>query len=233
MTAEAIMAKAREAGLVEIGVVEHLHPGTDGQIFAAARQEIDEARTAFPGRVLLGIEAELLDSRGTTTMRAPGELEAVADYVMMAMGHTQLHWVEKPRTDNPDSFIAGEARALLTALAAQRVDLVAHPFIYGSLHRTHQELAFALRPHRLEAALRRDLAQCLVDKDISLEYHCRELVIRPQNLGGEDFVSSWLELMTYFLDQGVRFVPGSDAHYLEQIGRARKAPLWACNYLSL
>jgi histidinol phosphatase-like PHP family hydrolase len=231
MTAEAIIARAREVGLLEIGVVEHLHPHTGLEIFAAARAELDGARDAFPGRVLQGVEAELLDWQGTTTIRDRGALDAVADYLMLAMGHTQLNWVEKPRTADPDRFIAGEARSLLAAITAQRVDLVAHPFIYGSLYRTHQGLAFALRPHRLDAVLRRDLAQCLVDKDISLEYHCRDLVIRPQNLGGEDFVSSWLELMTSFLEQGVRFVPGSDAHYLDQIGRAAKAPYWACNYL--
>ena len=233
MTAAAIMARAREAELVEIGVVEHLHPHTDLQIFAAAREEINRARSVFPGRVWLGVEAEMLDSQGATTIRARNELAAAADYVMLAMGHTQLDWVEKPRTSNPEEFIDGEARSLLTALTANRVDLVAHPFIYGCLHRTHPELAFALRPHRLDAALRRDLAQCLVDKDTSLEYHCRDLIVRPQNLGGEDFVSSWLELMTYFRAQGVRFVPGSDAHYLEQIGRTRQAPSWACNYLPL
>jgi histidinol phosphatase-like PHP family hydrolase len=231
MTAAAIFAKAMEAGLEEIGVVEHLHPHTDGQIFVAARKEIDGARGGFRGRVLQGIEAELLDAHGTTTIRSHNELHAVADYVMLAMGHTQLNWVEKPTTSNPDIFLAGEALSLLTALAKNRVDMVAHPFIYASLYRTHPELAFALRPHHLDPALRQDLAQCLVDRNIALEYHCRDIVVRPQNLGGEDFVSSWLELMTSWREQGVVFVPGSDAHYLEQIGRTRMAPDWACNYL--
>ena len=233
MTAAAIFAKATDVGLEEIGVVEHLHPNTDRRIFAAARKEIDGARETFCGRVLQGIEAELLDSQGRTSIREHEDLHEVADYVMLAMGHTQLNWVEPPKTSNPNSFITAEANSLLLALVKIRVDMVAHPFIYGSLYRTHPELTYALRPHRLEAALRRDLAQCLVDRNTALEYHCRDLIVRPQNLGGEDFVSSWLELMSYFREHGVTFVSGSDAHYLNQIGRTRMAPHWACNHLRI
>jgi histidinol phosphatase-like PHP family hydrolase len=229
MTVPAVLGHAAAAGLQDVGLVLHFHPGDDPAAFYSLREEIDGARRTFPGRIFLGAEIDLTDDSGATSWA--NRLAPAVDYVLLAMGHTQMPWVRTDLDQAPAAFLIRQTEGLLKALRTVPVTAVAHPYIYGALYRQSPGLAYALRPHRIPRDLVGELARCLVDGGIPFEYHCRDLLIRPQNLGGEAFVSSYTEFLENLRGLGVRFIPGSDAHYLDQIGRSAHAPSWAQNSL--
>ena len=222
MTAPAILEKAEACGLTEVGLVNHLHPHTNLDIFIQARTEIESL--AGPTRVMfrLGAEIELLDQKGHTTNRP--DLYRSVDYVLLAMGHIQLPWVKIDLSPSPEVFLARECESLLTALDVGNIDVVAHPFIYTAMHRIAPHLIGKLWPDRIPVDLLEVLAVKLKDTGVALEFHCRDLWVRPENLGGEPFVRSYLELLRFFQERDVDFVAGSDAHYLDQVGRSKLAP---------
>jgi histidinol phosphatase-like PHP family hydrolase len=223
MTVAAVFERCDAVGLGRVGLVEHLHPATDPEIFVRARAEIVACEQA-KGRALLGMEVDLLDQRGNTSMHSGAG--ALADYLLLAMGHTQLPWVRLDVDLPPDRFLIAEAESLLLALEAGSYHIVAHPFIYALLYRARPQLAFALRPGDLPSGLVRGLAETLIRKNVVLELHCRDLFVRPQNLGGAAFVASYTNLLLTLRDMGVKFLCGSDAHRLEQVGRTSFAPEW-------
>lgn len=223
MTVAAILDQCDAVGLGRVGLVDHLHPATDLEIFREARAEM-EACPKAAGRALLGLEADLLDQRGGTSM-CP-EAASMADYTMLAMGHTQLPWVRLDLSLSPERFLIAEAESLLLALEVHNFDLIAHPFIYALLYREQPLLANSLRPHLLPASLQEALAAALVRGATSLELHCRDVLIRPENVGGAAFVESYNTLLLTLREMGVSFLVGSDAHRLAQIGRTALAPAW-------
>lgn len=225
MTVSAVLARAAQVGLNDVGLVLHHHPGDDLNAFSLLREEIELARDTFPGRVLLGAEIDLIDNGGHTSF--VDGLAAKVDYILLAMGHTQLPWVRTELNHDAQSFLIGQTEGILKAIGSVPVTGLAHPYIYGALHRQNAKLAHALRPHLLPRDLVEELSARLVDGGIVFEYHCRDLLIRPQNLGGEPFVSSYAAFLEALRGHGVTFAPGSDAHYLDQIGRSARAPLWA------
>lgn len=225
MTAAAILEKAAELGIDQAGLVTHVHPHTDLAVFRQAREEIASAAAAFPGTVLLGAEAELLDQQGGHTVSE--DLRSRVDYVMLAVGHVQLPWVQVDFSGSGEAFLARETESILKALDQNKVDILTHPFIYTSLYQQAPHLLGKLWPHRLPPDLVAALGRRLREGDTACEFHCRDLLIRPERLGGTGFVRSYLEFLEALRQHGVRFVPGSDAHFLDQIGRARNAPAWA------
>lgn len=229
MTIPSILERAIEMNIDQVGLVVHFHPDDDSTVFHQAAREIEEARGAFPGQVLLGAEIDLMDQDGATSWR--DELLGTVDYVLLAMGHTQMAWVQADVSLDPETFLIRQTESLLTALGSIPTTAVAHPYIYGALHKQSPVLAHALRPHLLPASLVRELAAGLIDGGIVFEYHCRDLLIRPQNLGGAAFVTSYAAFLDFLRELGVRFIAGSDAHYLDQIGRSAHAPAWAQNPL--
>ena len=232
MTVASVLERAGETGLDQVGLVVHFHPGDDPALFDRVRAEIAAARSGGPGgpsQVLLGAEIDLMDQNGATSWRE--ELSGRVDYVLLAMGHTQMAWVQADLSLDPETFLIRQTEGLLKALDTVPVTALAHPYIYGALHRQSPELAYALRPHRLPEELVRSLAARLVDGGVVFEYHCRDLLIRPQNLGGAAFVSSYAAFLDALRELGVRFIAGSDAHYLDQVGRSAHAPAWAQNPL--
>ncbi len=225
MTPGNILRKASEVGLSRVGLVNHLHPDTPLALFDMAREEIALVREAFSGTVLMGGEAELLDQNGSTTLT--GECYEHVDYILLAMGHTQLPWVKLNTDLAPEAFLIKETESLLKAISGHRVDIVAHPYIYGFLFKDAPKLAQGLRPHKIPADLIDALAKALIKNNTRMEFHCRDLIIRPERLGGDSFVRSYMRLLGQLREKGVLFTAGSDAHYLDQIGRTIHAPSWA------
>jgi histidinol phosphatase-like PHP family hydrolase len=225
MTAAAILEKAAGLGIDCVGLVSHVHPQTDLEVFRQAREEISCAAAAFPGTVLLGAEAEMLDQQGGSTLSEV--LRGKVDYVMLAVGHVHLPWVRADFTGSGESFLVRETESLLKALNKNKVEILTHPFIYSNLYKIAPNLIGQLWPHRLPLDLVDALARQLCQESTAWEFHCRDLLIRPERLGGDSFVRSYMELLNGLRERGVHFVPGSDAHFLDQIGRAEKAPSWA------
>lgn len=229
MTPQAIAKEAVSHGLSVVGLVYHLHPHTEQTLGQKLREQVAALSLPDGMQVVTGVEAEMIDQGGGSTL-IPG-LEEHSDYLMLAMGHLHLPWVKADLTQSPGDFLIRETESLLQVLAGFRVDIVAHPFNYGTLYRSAPELIFQLRPSEIPLDLVNELADTLKRKQIVLEYHCRELTERPERLGGEPFVRSYMELLDYLREKGVHFVAGSDAHYIDQIGRSKKAPVWSQNLL--
>lgn len=227
MTVEAIARRCDEIGIQQAGLINHLHPSTPEAVFVEARREIVASQISTP-HFYMGLEADILDQRGNTSLK-PGFFDLV-DFTMLAMGHVQLPWVHFDLMLKPERFLIVEVESLICALESQRVDIVVHPFIYALMYKFNKSLAYSLRPHKLPSSLVSDLAHLLVEKNIYFEYHCRDLVIRPQNLGGQDFVASYNNFMLVLYGMGVKFISGSDAHRLDQIGRTKFAPAWSKEY---
>jgi len=229
MTAAAILEMAEKCVLEEIGLINHLHPTTDVNIFRLARQEADAYHGRKPAKVLIGAEVDLLDQEGRTSVRE--EIRDFVDFVTLAPGHHQLDWVTADFTVEPEEFLEREVCSIVAALGRYRFDILVHPFIYVAFPKLAPHYVGALRPGGLAPALVDDLAAALIAGNTAFEFHCRDLIIRPEWLGGESFVASYMVMMGALRARGVRFVVGSDAHRLNQIPRSDAAPTWARNTL--
>lgn len=225
MTVSNIVNAGKKAGLSVMGLVNHLHPPTDMDIFRRARDEMLAAAEEDAPVLLLGVELDLMDPQGGTSCR--DDVSSRVDYVMLAMGHVHLPWVMSDLSLSSENFLAKETESLLMALESIPVNIVAHPFLYPLLFRIAPNLQEEMRPHAIPLDLLEALAQLLNRKGVALELHCRDLFVRPERLGGEVFVHSYFDLLQFFVEKGVTFVAGSDAHYLDQIGRTEYAPSWA------
>ncbi len=229
MEVPAILEEATRHGLEEIGLVNHLHPNTSLDVFRKSRQEIDAHRSRFKGKIWLGAELDLLDQEGHTTF-CP-DILGLVDYLTLGPGHYQLEWVKADFTVPPAEFLEREARSLIAALRSQRVDLVVHPFIYVAFPKLAPHYVGALHPGDLPETLLRELAQALLARETAVEFHCRDLIVRPEGLGGAPFVASYEKFLSKLREFGVSFVQGSDAHRLNQIGRTFAAPDWSARRL--
>jgi len=222
-----VIAKAKEKSIHKIGLVNHLHPVTKIKDFQHIRKSVDEAAYTFKGDALLGAEAEVLDQKGASTIHE--DIREYVDYVMLATGHYHLPWTEVDIKLPAATFLAREMESVLMILERHRVDVLAHPFLYATLHKVAPEMLAKLRPHELPHDMLESFAKKLKKDNIFLEYHCRDMLFRPERLGGEKFLHSYNEFISIMRQFGVLFVPGSDAHYLDQIGRTQYAPKWAHN----
>ncbi|MBF0166147.1 MAG: hypothetical protein HQL45_00840 [Alphaproteobacteria bacterium] len=229
MTANAILAEAGSHGLHEVGLVNHLHPSTALEIFKDSREEINQARHLFSGQIFLGAELDLLDQSGNTSFRE--DIRSLVDYVTLAMGHYQLEWVSGDFTLEPDQFLMRELSSLMRALSQIKVDLLVHPFIYSAFPKLAPHYVGKLLPGNLPGQLIKELAEQLKAEKTAVEFHCRDLFVRPEGLGGARFVESYMVFLEKLRGHGVAFVQGSDAHRLNQIGRTKAAPAWAAGLL--
>ena len=229
MTAEATLQAASDIGLQEVGLINHLHPVTELAIFREGREELGVANGSRPETVLYGAEIDLLDQEGSTSYRE--EVREHVDFLTLAPGHQQLEWVHSDLTLPPAEFLIRETQSIIKALSRERFDILVHPYIYVAFPKLAPHYVGPLRPGDLPASLVEELAAILVENGTACEYHCRDIVVRPQSLGGESFVKSYMTLLDALRAQGVRFVTGSDAHRLDQIPRSRAAPDWARNSL--
>jgi histidinol phosphatase-like PHP family hydrolase len=231
MTAVATLKEAAAVGLAEVGLVNHLHPVTDLEIFRLGREELEAADGLRPSKVLYGAEIDLLDQKGATSYRP--EVREHVDFVTLAPGHQQLQWVQSDLTLPPGEFLIRETQSIIEALGTGRFDILVHPYIYVAFPKLAPHYVGTLRPGDLSASLVDRLADVLIENGTFVEYHCRDIVVRPERLGGDPFVKSYMTLLEALRSRGVRFVTGSDAHRLDQIPRSRAAPAWARNRLEV
>ncbi|CAA7618734.1 hypothetical protein MTBLM5_280009 [Magnetospirillum sp. LM-5] len=229
MTVPAVLEAAFRCGLREVGVVNHLHPDTDLDIFRQARAEVGSYDGPRPPKVLIGAEIDLLDQDGNCSWR--DGIDGLVDFVTLAPGHQQLEWVTGDFSQSPEEFLENDTRSIIQALRRHRYHVLVHPFIYVAFPKLARHYVETLRPGSLPSALIDELAATLVASDTAFEYHCRDIVVRPERLGGAPFVESYMSLVEALRRKGVRFVVGSDAHRLDQIPRSAAAPDWARNAL--
>jgi len=229
MTAVAVLKEASDIALEEVGLINHLHPVTDLEIFREGREEVNAADGTRPDKVLYGAEIDLLDQKGSTSYRP--DVREYVDFVTLAPGHHQLKWVRSDLTLPPAEFLIRETQSIVAALSREHFDILVHPYIYVAFPKLAPHYVGSLRPGDLPGSLVDRLAAVLIENGTTVEYHCRDIIVRPQTLGGEPFVKSYMTLLDALRAQGVRFVTGSDAHRLDQIPRSRAAPEWARNPL--
>ena len=84
MTAVATLKAATHIALEEVGLINHLHPVTDLEIFREGRDEISAADGPRPGKVRYGAEIDLLDQEGSISYRP--EVRDFVDFVTLAPG---------------------------------------------------------------------------------------------------------------------------------------------------
>lgn len=210
----AVMQSAADAGLAEIGLVDHPH--RDG--LERHQQALDRARETHRGPVHAWIGAEL-EVDGFRRLIRPPESLPHADYVLAAASHYDpIRHPPVPHLKDPVEW----ADRLLTDLenaVGSGAHIIAHPFY-----------AYALLqpiPGCAVAPMDDILAEIRVPRvDRWLESVAREglaLEISPRlcmHLGLESFIESVYRKAKAL---GIRFSTGSDAHRLPAIGRLGQA----------
>src|SRR5262249_46871680 len=143
------------------GLINHLHPPTELEIFREGREELDAAEEARPNRVLYGAEIDLLDQRGSTSYRP--EVREYVDFITLAPGHQQLKWVQTDLTLPPAEFLVRETQSIVEALSQERFDILVHPYIYVAFPKLAPHYVGPLRPGDLPGTLVDSLAAVLIE----------------------------------------------------------------------
>jgi hypothetical protein len=117
MTAVAALKAASSIALKEVGLINHLHPVTDLEIFRQGREELNATDGPGPDKVLYGAEIDLLDQKGSTSYRP--DVREYVDFVTLAPGHQQLKWVKSDLTLPPAEFLIRETESIIAALSQE------------------------------------------------------------------------------------------------------------------
>jgi histidinol phosphatase-like PHP family hydrolase len=225
MKASSIVGEAERLGLQELGMINHMHPDTKMSVFEQSREEVDAQRESFTGKLLLGCEVDLINQKGETCFHP--NIRSHVDYVTLGMGHYQLEWVEADFSVSWQTYLNREAESLLRALEENHYNIVVHPFISTALNKYAPHYVGQLHLDAISLNLLDKLADVMLERGTAVEFHCREIFVCPERLGGTIFIQSFFRFLDFLRDKGVKVVAGSDAHKLFQMERINNAPSWA------
>lgn len=220
-TAEAMIARARDKGLVAIGFADHVTPGPvpacgfySGQrphLLAELRAEIETLEEPPGLRALVGVEADY-------TVAGPDCLDdglrATADHVVVGASHFHLAGTPKPVDESPRAKADLMLRIAAEALALPGVDIWAHPFDCSRL-RPLGAILDTVSDDELAALI--DLA------------NTRGVVVEIN--GGPAQLDEYRREMARFYglarQMGARFSVTADAHHPDDFERLDLALRWA------
>ena len=216
-TVEECVARAREVGLPEIGIADHITatPGPDEEWWVAADQieEYCEEVHAVAARhdditVLLGLEAEYVQGREAELDelldRWPFEIVVLGVHLVDGFAFDEPALRRDARWDDPDAFLAEYYRTVRRAAEHGRFDVLAH-FDYIGMWGDRPGPA-ALR--ELEAAL-----DALAASGGALELNTD----RVSDPAGVMYPSPAILRAAHA--RGIPLVIDSDAHEPEHVGR--------------
>ncbi len=203
MELEAVVGAAYHAGLDLIGLSDHIDEADDSarEALVLANREL-VARSGSPVRVLVGTETTVL-SPGRPAA-GDGAREAL-DFVSVALNHYHLKNVEHPVERTPQGYAAHHLEMMRATIECPWVDIVVHPFLHG-------KLSAADHSRVLEAYDRRemrDTLELMAKQDVRMELNPGHVAHAP---------GFFAEVVEMGRQAGLRFVIGTDAHRLVDIG---------------
>jgi histidinol phosphatase-like PHP family hydrolase len=203
----AILQRAQECGLKEIGFTDHCWSDPDLAFVERLRGDLQTAgygdwhaatSPQAPLRYYLGVEAQM-NAPDKPTISAAGASQL--DFVLMAPNHYHLEVVQNPHECTPQAFALYSLAMFEGAIAIGYVDVIAHPFTpLGQRPFTHKDLFDAMPEGRLL-----DCLSLAAKAGVAFELNPATL----PRLG--DFLRPLYQMC---LDQGVRISLGSDSHSL-------------------
>ena len=128
MTAAAIVEAAERAGLREIALTDHIHPGENAYIkrnLHILKPEIEALRS--DGRIYLGVELSAYGAH-KYTLRYAKRLPPL-EYRLYAHNHYQMDGWEQPEDRSPAGYKAHCKRVLAAVIRSGKAQCLAHPFI--------------------------------------------------------------------------------------------------------
>jgi histidinol phosphatase-like PHP family hydrolase len=203
-----VAAAYRDAGYVEIGFSDHLHPWIDPVIFSRLGRDLAASEASFQGvTCYVGCEAEVI-APGVVTMT--GATAEQVDFALVSATHFHLSHVAKPGDPSPTGVAARFLRFFHDAVRCPGATAIAHPFIANQ---------GALGPlveiwrHVDRAWLREALVEA-ASRGVAMELHPRALA--PEN------AAVMFDFYALARECGTRFTVGSDTHARADIGTTGK-----------
>jgi len=211
------MLKAAEAaGLEAFAVTDHVESDRWGNPIVdwigALLREVEAVRGKTKVRLLVGVEASLLDLKGHATVNQ--RLYNAVDLVLCG-----IEWGTVGIAQNPPESKVALQRNLVTAygnLALNPwVDIIAHPFNLG-------RFPTPLRLSEIATSAIREIAAAFKEGDKAFELNNTLWWWFP-NQSPEEVLREYARIVEEFAVAGVKFVWGSDAHSLHGVGNLRWA----------
>ena len=209
------MLKAAEAaGLDTFAVTDHVEADRWGNPIAdwldALLREAEAVRGKTKVRLLVGIEASLLDTKGRATVTP--QLYNAVDLVLCG-----IEWGTVGIAQNPPENKVALQRNLVTAygnLALNPwVDIIAHPFNLG-------RFPTPLRLSELATSAVREIAAAFREGNKAFELNNTLWWWFP-DASPTQTLHDYAAIVELVADAGVKFVVGSDAHSLHGVGNLR------------
>jgi len=220
-----LLEKAREAGLREFGLTDHLHCPLNVAALEASRREFDSLDP--PEFFHFGVEVSCLrkydrvrnekaGADGVIDGRHPGgplsgpDAEPVVYFpeslyrdlrVEYAVGAAHLHLAGG---GSFDKAIRLYHRQHLFLAAHPLVNILGHPWWWDAW--AHKQSDFA----RIPSSMHRELAAALVETGTLLEVNLGAMLLNPHYAPG--FIPKYLDYLALMHESGVRFSVGSDSH---------------------
>lgn len=125
MTLESIINAAQAAGLKEIAVTDHIHPGESWKLGSSLPLLRSQLKNTEHGvRVYIGAELSAYGEKKYTLKNADHDL----DYRLYAHNHYHMFGWEQPEDKSPFGYKEHCKKVLTTVITSGRADCMAHPF---------------------------------------------------------------------------------------------------------
>ena len=209
------MVRAAEAaGLDTLAVTDHVEADRWGNLIVdwldGLLREVEAIRGKAKIRLLVGIEASLIDLKGRATITP--QVYNLVDLVLCG-----IEWGTSGIAQNPPENKVALQRNLVTAygnLAMNPwVDIIAHPFNLG-------RFPSPLRLSEIATSAVREIAAAFREGNKVFELNNTLWWWFP-NQSPEEVLRDYARIVEEFAVAGVKFVWGSDAHSLHGVGNLR------------
>ena len=156
--------------------------------------------------MFVGVEADML---APGVLSASEETLSAYDYVSVACPHWQSDIIARPVVNTRDALVQAQYDYMLTLSQIPYVDVVVHPFTFGSAS-TYIDVDQKAMMACYTIADYDRIIDGFLKNDIACELHA--------NLKKSDYAQSLEPFIRRCCSRGVKFSLGSDAHEIRWVG---------------
>ncbi|MFA5553906.1 MAG: PHP domain-containing protein [Phycisphaerae bacterium] len=208
-TVEKILQRADEMNLQTICIADHIYSPKEMSIPAKIKEQVNAAPNT-KCRILVGAEIDVngLYFDGRLVCPIPENLDYIIAGVHFIPGPGHYPWKIEDNTIGPDAFLERYHSTLAGVLSNDQIDALAHP---ARMPGTALNLDVYF-----DAVLEilRDVAPLAAKNKILWEINEHDKDKAPP-----EYHDKWYKIYEIALEAGVKLVYGSDAHFVDEIGR--------------